>query len=210
MIDGRLQPDRGHPESQCGAVAANVADAARAEDGTPRAAAPVVGSSTERRAVGGQQGNRNAQRHGLRSAKLPKDSKYIEYTLNALRLALEAAVLDSHGAVTVTHAALVQSAVRHERRAALAERWGRVKPDLTLSEKLSIEREIGNATDARDRCIERLKLDESDRGNIIDTLYSRSVAQNSSKAASTPVDDSWATPDAVRRADAIPGGEETR
>ena len=54
----------------------------------------------------------------------------------------------------------MNSACRHERRAALAERWLRVNADeLDVSAKLNLLKTISDATDSRDKCLDRLKLD---------------------------------------------------
>lgn len=108
---------------------------------------------------GAQAGNGNALRHGLRSAKLPAGCKKIEAGAIRLRLDLESEVFECRGSVGVRDAGLIQSALRHERRACLAERWLRTEADtLSITDRLALLREISNATDSRDKCIERLGI----------------------------------------------------
>ena len=72
---------------------------------------------------GPPKGNANALRHGLKAGQLPADAKYIEWRMNDFRRQLEAAVLDAKGCVSLPDAAYVQTAMRWERHAALAQRW---------------------------------------------------------------------------------------
>ena len=122
-------------------------------DGEPTATGPRMGPPL---------GNRNAARHGLRAwcsvKRLPPGAGAIRRQLYAERDEIHAAVVSSHGEISLTHAALVQSAIRHSGRASLLERWLRVEPGLSVSERIAILKEIGAATDSRDRCLERLDL----------------------------------------------------
>ncbi|RMF22769.1 MAG: hypothetical protein D6760_06770, partial [Deltaproteobacteria bacterium] len=71
-------------------------------------------------------------------------------------------------------AALIQSAVRHERRARLAEQWLRREWELlSTADKLAILREASAATDSRDKCIERLALPRPKETDPWDELYRR-------------------------------------
>jgi len=63
---------------------------------------------------GGPPGNRHAQRHGLRSAELPKGAKYVKRSTDGLRMALEAATLAAKGEVSITDAATINTATRAE------------------------------------------------------------------------------------------------
>jgi hypothetical protein len=111
---------------------------------------------------GAPTGNRNRQRHGLFGSQLPKGCGYINNAFRKLRRQLESAVAESHGDITVQDAALVNSAMRHERRVKLCERWLREDySDLDIDKRMKIQKEISNATDSRDRCIEKLKLNRS-------------------------------------------------
>ena len=67
--------------------------------------------------------NHNAMRHGLKAGKLPKDAKYIETRLNLFRRNLEDALIAAYGKIDIPSAAYIQTAIRWERHAALAQRW---------------------------------------------------------------------------------------
>lgn len=103
------------------------------------------------------------QRHGLRGAALPKGCGHIRKSVDTFRRATEAAILDQHGEISLYHASLVNSAYRHERTAALCERWVRVEQEnLDPSQRLAYLKLISDATDRRDKCLERLGLDKPD------------------------------------------------
>lgn len=109
--------------------------------------------------------NRNRLRHGLRAAQLPREARYIELAINTFRRQLEDTLTDAYGETTIYQAALINSACRHERRAMLAERWFRLSNgELSLADKLQLHKTISDASDARDKCLERLQLNvnESD------------------------------------------------
>lgn len=115
---------------------------------------------------GGQPGNANAMRHGLRSTRvrlvigtLPKSMHRIERNVIAFRRLIEAAVLDARGEIAVMDAALIQSACRHETHAQLAQRWLRLHADtLDAGQRLAYSKAVADASTARDKCLERLKL----------------------------------------------------
>src|SRR5688500_13985998 len=111
-------------------------------------------NTPKQRNPGAPPGNRNALRHGLKAGQLPKDAKYIEVRLNVVRRNLEDAVVRTHGNVSEEHACYVQTAIRWERHAALAQRWlTKADKDLSPSEKLQFSREIAQASANRDRAI---------------------------------------------------------
>ncbi len=109
-------------------------------------------------------------RHGVSSylclGRLPKGGAYIRRQLSLLKQQLEKDVQDLYGELTTYHSALIQSACRHEGRAQLLTRWMRqVENDarekdetVAISDRLAIVKEIGSASDARDRCLERIGL----------------------------------------------------
>lgn len=112
------------------------------------------------RKAGAPKQNRNNLRHGLRGGQLPKDAKYIELRLNAFRNSLEDIVLANRGEVSLTDAAIIQTCLRWERHAALAQRWltkenNKLKP----AERLHFSREIARASTERDKALALLKLD---------------------------------------------------
>ncbi len=121
-------------------------------------------------------GNRVNVTHGvygfLATGSLPRKATYIRRQLGELRNAIEAAVLEKFGELTLYRAALVQTAIRHEGRACLLQRWLRLNGKLTHAEKLATLKEIGAASDARDRALKALGLDERDDGrSILEGLY---------------------------------------
>jgi hypothetical protein len=185
MTGNDLQHDENGPvvtpvvETDCSpAVCQNGSDATRKEEHSQ-------GSTHAGRAPGGQPANTSALRHGLRAARMPRDARYVEHAAQKLRQSLEAAVMTRHGAVSVYHAALVSSAVRHESRAMLLQRWLRLATEperrtaatttksegrtgtvsiakesgLGIMDRAQLLAQISAATDSRDRCLERLGLD---------------------------------------------------
>lgn len=123
---------------------------------------------------GPPKGNGNALRHGLKAGQLPKDAKYIEYRLNAFRRTLEQAVLSAKGEVNIPDAAAIQTCLRWERHACLAQRW-LVKAGDTLKpeQRLTFSREIARASTERDKAISALRIDRDARDSVIDALYAR-------------------------------------
>lgn len=117
-------------------------------------------------------GNFNSMRHGLRAAKLPKGCSWLEGQLKFFRRALEAELAAAGDRGGIYSSALVQSTVRHETRAQLAARWLRIQGDeLSLADRLQLLATISAATDARDKCLERLKLDRDRKDNALEALY---------------------------------------
>lgn len=127
---------------------------------------------------GAPRGNANRTKSGKRAwcavKRLPKSSGLIRQQLYAERDEIEAAVCRQHGEISLFHAALVQSALRHSGRAQLLERWLRIEADLPLNERLAVLREIGSASDSRDKCLQRLGLDQtqhSDPWAVVDAMH---------------------------------------
>lgn len=109
---------------------------------------------------GPPKGNTNAARHFLSAGKLPKKMAYIENRVNALRRQLESLVLDNKQSINVTDAACINTAMKWERHAALAQHYLRHESDkLSPMERLKFSEAIAKASDSRDKSIERLKLD---------------------------------------------------
>jgi hypothetical protein len=99
-------------------------------------------------------------RHGLRAGQLPKDAKYIEHRMNAFRRELETALIDSKGEINLTDAAFIQTALRWERHATLAQRWLTKNSDKLKPEQLlTFSREIARASAERDKALTALQLD---------------------------------------------------
>jgi hypothetical protein len=122
-------------------------------------------------------GNENAMRHGLKAGKLPSDAKYIEVRLNIFRRNLEAAVMDSKGEVSIPDAASIQTAMRWERHAALAQRWlTKSYDELKPQERLSFSREIAKASTERDKALRELGLGKTQTQDLwsdIDVIISK-------------------------------------
>ena len=111
--------------------------------------------------------NRNATRHGLRAGQLPKGAAYIKRETDVLRRIIENAVADEHdGDVSLYHAALIQSTIRWERHAMLAQRWLRREAEsLTLDQRLAFSRDIARASTERDKCLRELGLNTKPNGD---------------------------------------------
>lgn len=118
-----------------------------------------------------QPGHRHSTLHGLRASGLPGGCRYLEQQLTAFRGLLR----DELGPTpSVYQQALAQSATRHETRALLASRWLRLhEKDLSHNDRLAFLKHVGDATDARDKCLQRMGLDKDNEGNVFDALYSR-------------------------------------
>src|SRR5690349_17873179 len=117
---------------------------------------------------------RNALTHGLRATVLggtPKGAAYVCKVVNEFRRQLEAVVLDAKGAISFTDACHVSTAARWERHALLASRWLKLQAaDMSHDQRLAFSRDIGKASESRDRAIAALKLDVN-VANVLDSLY---------------------------------------
>ncbi|MCH8043490.1 MAG: hypothetical protein IID44_07205 [Planctomycetes bacterium] len=122
------------------------------------------------RKAGGQPGNRNGLRHGLFASKSPYS--YIDKMVNRFRRALEDAVVDAHGKVSVADAALIHSATEAT-RAALANRRRLADVDGKLTPELLIafDRAHLAALDLRDRKVAGLNLPASGKVDPYAALY---------------------------------------
>ncbi|MDX1968992.1 MAG: hypothetical protein SFV23_17585 [Planctomycetaceae bacterium] len=113
---------------------------------------------------GAPAGNRNARKHGLRGRKLSREERYIANSTTAFQRETESAVIERFGEVDLYRAAVIQSAVRHETRAQLIGRWLRVAEEqgekLTLIDRANLLKQLSDASDARDKCLERIGLDK--------------------------------------------------
>lgn len=128
---------------------------------------------------GPPKGNGNALRHGLRAGKLPRDCAYLENRLNAFRREIETAVLAAKGEITLTDAGLIQSCLRWERHAGLAQRWLTKQGDkLKPVELLQFSREIAKASSERDKSLAALALNRNvvrDMWSAVDSMPSEGV-----------------------------------
>ena len=120
-----------------------------------------------RQSIGNRGGAKPGEKHHLThgvydwlwNGVLPARHAWLKRTINELRSQVESELLSRHGEITIYMAAVMQTMSRHEGRALLLAAWLREKPDLPLTEKLSILKEIGSASDFRDRCLVKLGLD---------------------------------------------------
>lgn len=116
--------------------------------------------------------NRNASRHGLRSAALPKGASYVARATNELRRAVEDAVIVAKGEVNILDAAAIQTLLRHERHAMLCQRWLRREHDkMTLAERLKFSAEIGRASAERDKALRSLGIDATGTNDVLTQAY---------------------------------------
>lgn len=110
---------------------------------------------------GAPKGSQNAIRHGLTAGRLPKDCRYIEYRMNALRRQIEAAVIDAKREVSLTDAAFIQTALRWERHAQLSQRWlTKMHNEMKPEQLIFFSKEISRASAERDKSIAALQLGE--------------------------------------------------
>lgn len=124
-------------------------------------------------------GNSNSLRHGLKAGQLPKDAKYIENRLNAFRRMLEQAVLDGRGEVNIPDAAYIQTALRWERHACLAQRWlNKAGDTLKPTDKLTFSREIAKASAERDKAVAMLNI-----GKDVKAPWLLAIGNNNGAAA---------------------------
>lgn len=116
-------------------------------------------------------------KHGIYSflaiGRAPHGCQYVFRLIGQFKQALEFAVAAKHGEIGLYHAALIQTACRHEGRAQLLTRWLRKgEAELSYADRLSTLKEIGAASDARDKALKALRLDDADDGaSILDQLY---------------------------------------
>ncbi len=132
------------------------ADTAKGETGT----ADTHKKDMYKRHVGAQANNRNSLRHGMYgTGKLPKELRFIENRLNGFRRLVEDTVLAEKGVINLTDASLINTAMKWERHAALAQRWLTVNyKKLKPQELLNFSREVARGSMERDKCILALSL----------------------------------------------------
>jgi hypothetical protein len=134
----------------------------------------TVTEQAERNKGGAAKGNAHRTRSGKRAwqavKRLPKGAGLVRRALYAERDEIERAVVSQHGEISLYHAALIQSALRHSGRAGLLERWLRLEEGLSLTERLAVLKEIGSASDSRDRCLKLAGLDVKPSGGLWDAL----------------------------------------
>ena len=123
--------------------------------------------------MGAPKGNQNAMKHGkgLSLGSLPPGCSYIKRQTNLLDRELQALTLQVHGAIGPVERMLIQTAIRHERHAQLAQRWLRLNAEVMSHDvRLAYSREIARASSARDKAIAELDL-RAKQDDILAGLY---------------------------------------
>lgn len=121
---------------------------------------------------GAPAGNGNAVRHGLTAGQLPKGAAYIARSTSQFRTALEGAIVEMKGEISLHDAAVIQTAIRWERHALLVQRWLRKElTELTPDQRLSFSRDVARASAERDKCLRVLGLDRDRTRDLFDGLY---------------------------------------
>lgn len=106
--------------------------------------------------------NTNAAKHWLTLGSLPPGAGYIKRITASLRDAVERAVVDAKGEIGLVDAAVVQTLIRWERHALLAQKWLRNEIEsLSPSDKIRFSAEIARASAERDKCFARLGIDKT-------------------------------------------------
>jgi hypothetical protein len=115
--------------------------------------------------------NQNRTTHGLTGMGWPKGSENDRRRVARFTRALQVAVLEVKGTITIIDAATIQSAARWERHARLCGRWLRLEAEkFSPDQRLNFSREIAKASESRDRCLRLLGIDrgQPDPWSIID------------------------------------------
>lgn len=131
--------------------------------------------------AGAPAGNQNALRHGLTLGSASAADPMTIRHCNGFRRALEAALLALRGSISLADAAAVQTVVRLERHALLAQKWLREQGDkLTPVEKLKFSREITSASLERDRRLKALGIviGPAKPSSAWDLVHNRAEAPN--------------------------------
>lgn len=116
-------------------------------------------------------------RHGLTTGNLPAGCKYIEIRVASFRNNLEQAVLESKGEISITDASCINTALKWERHGLLANRWLRISAEkMNPSDVIRFSKEVAEASDKRDKAIQRLGLDKNKALQVIEALYGKGTA----------------------------------
>lgn len=132
----------------------------------------------------GKAGNENAVKHGLYalavSGKVPlkvRGGKYVRGLIRKIRRELAAEVEAVHGREpTLYEHAVILSITRHEGRCKLLERWLAEEVDkLSVMDRVTILKAIGDASDSKDKCMKLIGLDKLPSSDPFDSLYSKGL-----------------------------------
>lgn len=180
-VDSAADAVAAHQLADGGVVGIVAADTPKTAENRPKRPRPGTagggpggqrGNRGGRPGRSGPPGNANAAKHGryLTIGTMPGAS-YARKLAGAFRRALEAAVLDKHGEISLMAACSISSATRHEIRAVLLGRALRAK-DVSLADRITLLRDISAASDSRDKAVRQLGIDRAAAasGNAWDRL----------------------------------------
>lgn len=107
------------------------------------------------------QKNLNAVRHGLKAGSLPKGCSYVAKITAEIRQSIERAVVEAKGEISLPDACRIQTFLRWERHALLAQRWLRMQAEtMDANTVLTFSRDIAKASAERDKCLAALGIDK--------------------------------------------------
>ena len=121
-------------------------------------------------------GDPRRRRYGMNGGLLPPGASYrsIEDKANAVRRHLENAVFEAKGEVSITDAAVINSALAWEKHRLMVQFWFRTEiEEMTRTQRLNFSEAIAKATAKRNDCISALNLDRPEllRDQALDALY---------------------------------------
>ncbi len=139
-------------------------DMQAAQEHEPTVAPSPSGGGKSARKRGAPLNNANRTTHGMRSLPprhgfqvggVPRGANTARLALMQLRRSLEDEVVAVHGTITLTQAALIASAMRHERVSQLALKWLKDEgAKLDVDKRLTLVKEIALSSDRRDKCLD--------------------------------------------------------
>ncbi|HWL07147.1 MAG TPA: hypothetical protein VNQ76_01925, partial [Planctomicrobium sp.] len=114
---------------------------------------------------------------------MPPGCAAIRRSIDQLRRQLEDACVAAHGEIGIVAAAQIQTAIRWERHAMLAQRWLRLNADaLEPTERLKYSSDIARASSERDKVISALNLNaRRDEFNPAEQLRARAALSRSQR-----------------------------
>jgi hypothetical protein len=126
----------------------------------------------------------------LALGELPADMRGAGRTATRLRLALEAAVIDRHGSITLSQACLISTAARWERHGAVSGWLLRQHAEsMTHDQRLTYSREIARASAERDKAIERLRLERDPLASLYGPIFDIPHATDAPRSPATSAGD---------------------
>lgn len=117
---------------------------------------------------GAKSGNRI---HRMAFGQLPTTMHRITRYCHKYRKALEAAVDEHYGEVSLMHAHVIDAACTHEQHAGICRHLLRMKLEkMSTADVRECSKQIAAAKDARNKCVRELNLDRQPE-SFIDALY---------------------------------------